>query len=126
MPASIGLKLALPERQVVCVIGDGSSMYSIQALYTAAQYNVAVPFIIVNNEGYSILKGFRDAIGLEDVPGLDLPALDIVQIARGFGCEGETVEEPGDLGPALERATTSDGPYVLNVLVDTTVPDIFG
>ena len=126
MPASVGLKLALPDRQVVCLIGDGSSMYSIQALYTAAQYNVAVPFIVINNKGYSILKGFRDAIGLEDVPGLDLPALDIVQIARGFGCAGEDVEDPGDLGSALKRATTADGPYVLNVLVDTTVPDIFG
>ena len=126
MPAAVGLKLALPDRQVVCVIGDGSSMYSIQALYTAAQYNVAVPFIVINNEGYSILKGFRDSIGLQDVPGLDLPALDLVQIARGFGCEGETVEEAEELAPALDRATTAAGPYVLNVLVDTTVPDIFG
>jgi benzoylformate decarboxylase len=126
MPASVGLKLALPDRQVVCVIGDGSSMYSIQALYTAAQYNVSVPFIVINNKGYSILKGFRDSIGLQNVPGLDLPALDLVQIARGFGCEGEDVEEPGDLETALERATTADGPYVLNILVDTTVPNIFG
>ncbi len=126
MPASVGLKLALPNRQVVCVIGDGSSMYSIQALYTAAQYNVAVPFIVINNKGYSILKGFRDSIGLKDVPGLDLPDLDLVQIAHGFGCEGENVEEPADLGLALKRAMNADVPYVLNVLVDTAVPDIFG
>ena len=126
LPASVGLKLALPDRQVVCVIGDGSSMYSIQALYSAAQDNVAVPFIIINNKGYSILKGFRDSIGLEEVPGLDLPAIDIVQIARGFGCEGETVEDPKDLETALKRATTADGPYVLNILVDTAVPNIFG
>ena len=126
MPASVGLKLALPDRQVVCVIGDGSSMYSIQALYTAAQYDVVVPFIVINNKGYSILKGFRDSIGLEDVPGLDLPAIDIVQVARGFGCAGEDVEEPGDLASALERAVNADGPYVLNVFVDTTVPNIFG
>ena len=126
MPAAVGLKLALPDRRVVCVIGDGSSMYSIQALYTAAQYNVTVPFIIINNKGYSILKGFRDSIGLQNVPGLDLPALDIVQIARGFGCGGETVEKAEELAPALERATTADGPYVLNVLVDTMVPNIFG
>ncbi len=126
MPASVGLKLALPNRQVICVIGDGSSMYSVQALYTAAQYNVPVPIIVINNKGYSILKGFRDAIGLEDVPGLDLPDLDIVQIARGFGCGGENVEKAEDLKAALERAATADGPYVLNVLVDTTVPNIFG
>ena len=60
--------------------------------------------IVINNKGYSILKGFRDAVGLENVPGLDLPDLDVVQIARGFGCEGEDVEKPGDLGAALDRA----------------------
>ena len=74
------------------VIGDGSSIYSIQALYTAARYEVAVPILVINNRGYSILKGFLDAVGVQDVPGLDLPDIDIVQIARGFGCEGVRVE----------------------------------
>ncbi|MGB3681474.1 MAG: benzoylformate decarboxylase, partial [Rubrobacteraceae bacterium] len=126
LPASVGLKLALPDRAVVCVIGDGSSMYSIQALYTAAQYKVAVPILVINNSGYSILKGFRDAIGIQDVPGLDLPDIDIVQIARGYGCEGESVEDPGELPAALERALASEGPYVVNILVDRAVPKMFG
>jgi benzoylformate decarboxylase len=126
LPASVGLKLALPERAVVCVIGDGSSMYSIQALYTAAQYEVAVPILVINNSGYSILKGFRDAIGIKNVPGLDLPGLDIVQIAQGYGCKGERVEKPGDLPPALERALASEGPYVVDIAVDETVPKMFG
>lgn len=126
LPASVGLKLALPDRTVVCVIGDGSSMYSIQALYSAAQYKVAVPILIINNSGYSILKGFRDAIGIEDVPGLDLPDLNIVRIAQGYGCEGERVERPGDLHDALERALASEGPYVVDIAVDRTVPKMFG
>ena len=126
LPASVGLKLAQPERQVVCVIGDGSLMYSIQALWTAANHGLALPIIVINNRGYSILKGFRDAIGVENVPGLDLPGIDIHQIARGFGCEGETVESPEDLAPALKRATNAGGPYLVDAHVDTAVPRMFG
>jgi benzoylformate decarboxylase len=125
MPGSVGFKLAIPERPVVCVIGDGSSMYSIQALWTAARYGVGVAFIVVNNRGYSILKGFRDAIGVgEDVPGLDVHGVEIVQIANGFGVEGEVVERAEDLRPALGRALNADGPYLLDVIVDREVPDL--
>lgn len=124
LPATVGLKLALPERVVACVIGDGSTMYSIQALWTAAQENLSVPFIVINNSGYSILKAFRDTIGISDVPGLDLPGIDHVRIAEGLGCKGEHVEEPGDLGPALKRALTADGPYLLDIAVDQTVPGL--
>ncbi|CAN5842879.1 hypothetical protein BH23ACT11_BH23ACT11_06440 [soil metagenome] len=126
MPAAVGLKLALPDRQVVCVIGDGSSMYSIQALYTAARHKLNIAFIVINNGGYSILKAFRDATGLEDVPGLDLPGIDLVQIARGFGCEGEAVKSPAELAPALARAIAPDGPYLLDIVVDPAVPTVFG
>jgi benzoylformate decarboxylase len=58
MPAAVGYKLAMPETPVVCLIGDGSSMYSNQALWTAAQYDANVVFVIVDNKGYYILKGF--------------------------------------------------------------------
>jgi benzoylformate decarboxylase len=126
LPASVGLKLALPERAVGCVIGDGSSMYSVQALYTAAQYRVAVPVIVINNSGYSILKGFRDVIGIQDVPGLDLPGMDIVRITQGFGCEAARVEKPEGLHAALERALNSEGPYVVDIAVDRTIPEMFG
>ena len=125
MPGSVGFKLAVPERPVVCVIGDGSSMYSIQALWTAARYGVAVAFIVINNRGYSILKGFRDAIGVgENVPGLDVHGVEIVHIARGFGVEGEVVEGAEDLRPALGRALNTGRPYLLDVIVDREVPDL--
>jgi benzoylformate decarboxylase len=127
MPASVGYKLAQPERPVACVIGDGSSMYSIQALWSAARYGANVLFVIVNNEGYYILKGFRDAIGAGDtVPGLDLPGIDPVRIARGFGVTGETVEKPEVLEEALKRALDSDQPYLLNVFVEPVVPELPG
>jgi benzoylformate decarboxylase len=125
MPGSVGFKLARPEKPVVCLVGDGSSMYSVQALWSAARYGVSVAFVVVNNRGYSILKGFRDALGAGDrVPGLDVPGIDFVLVARGLGVGGERVEEAGDLLPALERALNAGGPYLLEVVVDPEVPSL--
>jgi benzoylformate decarboxylase len=127
MPASVGFKLAVPERPVACIIGDGSSMYSIQALWSAARYGAGVAFVVINNRGYSILKGFRDAIGAgEKVPGLDVRGVDIVQTAKGFGVEGEAVERAEDLRSAIDRALSSGRPYLLDVIVDPEVPELLG
>ena len=125
LPAAIGLKLAQPERPVVCVIGDGSVSYSIQALWSAARYETGVVVVVVNNRGYSILKGFRDAIGIDDsVPGLDVPGVGFVDIAGGFGAGGERIEEAEDLEGALRRALGAERPYLLDVIVDPAVPKL--
>jgi benzoylformate decarboxylase len=125
MPAAVGFKLAVPQRPVACVIGDGSSMYSIQTLWTAANYGVEVAFVVINNRGYSILKGFRDAIGAGDrVPGLDVHGADVVRVAQGFGVEGEAVERAEDLRPALKRAASARRPYLVEVIVDREVPEL--
>jgi len=123
MPGSVGFKLAVPEKPVACIIGDGSSMYSIQALWSAARYGADVAFIVINNRGYSILKGFRDAIGAGDtVPGLDVEGIDFVGVARGLGVEGELVEEDEELLTAFKRALNAGRPYLLDVVVDPEVP----
>jgi benzoylformate decarboxylase len=125
LPAAVGLKLAQPERPVVCVIGDGSVSYSVQALWSAARYETDVVVVVVNNKGYSILKGFRDAIGIDDtVPGLDVSGIDFLDIAGGFGAGGERVEKAEDLKGALRRAFAAGRPYLLDVLVDPTVPKL--
>jgi benzoylformate decarboxylase len=125
MPAAVGYKLAMPDTPVVCLIGDGSSMYSNQALWTAAQYGANVVFVIVDNKGYYILKGFRDAIGIDDtVPGLDVPDLDLVKLAESMGVRGETVEDPDTLTTALERGFAAKWPYLINVMVEPEVPDL--
>jgi benzoylformate decarboxylase len=126
MPASVGFKLAVPDRPVACIIGDGSSMYSIQALWSAARYAANVAFIVVNNSGYSILKGFRDALGADDVPGLEVPDVDLVHLARRFGVAGESVEKAEALGPAVERAFGAGRPYLVDVVVDPEVPKLLG
>jgi benzoylformate decarboxylase len=125
LPAAVGLKLAQSERPVVCVIGDGSVSYSIQALWSAARYETGVVVVVVNNRGYSILKGFRDAIGIDDtVPGLDVPGIDLVSIAEGFGAGGERVEEAENLEGALRRALATRRPSLLDVIVDPAVPKL--
>jgi benzoylformate decarboxylase len=127
LPASVGLKLALPDRPVACVIGDGSTMYSIQALWSAAQEGAPVAVLVINNGGYSILKAFQDVIGIKDVPGLDLPGIDVVKVAHGLGCDGETVEKPDGLRAALRRAfAATDRPYVVNAVVSGEVPKLLG
>jgi benzoylformate decarboxylase len=126
MPGSVGFKLSVPERPVACLIGDGSSMYSIQALWSAARYGADVAFVVINNRGYSILKGFRDAIGAGDtVPGLDVEGIDFVGVARGLGVDGELVERDTDLLPAVKRALNARRPYLLDVVVDPEVPQLF-
>jgi benzoylformate decarboxylase len=127
MPAAVGVQLASLDRPVVCVIGDGSTNYTIQALWTAARYGAAVTYVVINNSQYGILKAFGKFAGVGDeVPGLDLPELDIVQVAKGYGCEGETVENPEKLADALERALGSGRLSLVNALVDPTVPGLPG
>jgi benzoylformate decarboxylase len=119
--------MASPDRPVVCVVGEGSMMYALQALWSAARYQAAVVFAVINNQQYKILKliAERDDLG-KGVPGLDLPGLNIVGAANSLGCEGETVERPKELAEAFERALDIGRPYVLNVLVDPTVPKTLG
>jgi benzoylformate decarboxylase len=127
MPAAVGYKLAVPERPVACVLGDGSAMYSVQALWSAARYGVAVPFVVVNNSGYTILKSFRDQIGAgEKVPGLDVPGIDFVRVAGGLGVDAERVEEAARLPEALGRAVGAGRPYLLDVAVERSVPKLLG
>jgi benzoylformate decarboxylase len=125
LPASVGLKLANPARPVVCVIGDGSLMYSVQALWSAARYGANVLVVVVNNRGYSILKAFRNSVGIGDtVPGLDVGDVDYVGVARGLGVPGEKIEEPGDLRAAIKRGLDAGRPYLLDVIVDPKVPTL--
>ena len=131
LPTGIGLKLARPERPVLCVSGDGSALYTIQALWTAAHHRVPVVFVIVNNRVYRILKynmnRFRAVAGVEGRAGsyrhLDLtdPDVDYVSVARGFGVEGRRVSAPEEIGPAVEEAFASGAPRLLELVVDGSV-----
>jgi benzoylformate decarboxylase len=118
LPAAVGLQLAHPERRVVCPVGDGSVQYSIQALWTAVQENAPVIFIVLHNGDYSALKSFCDFTRVgRDVPGMDLPAIDIVKIAGGYGMASSRVERCEELAPVLREAFSSKRPCLISVRV---------
>ena len=127
LPGALGVKLTHPERPVVAVSGDGSAMYSIQALWTAAHHDLAVVFVILNNREYRILKHnmdtYRQRFGAKPdrgYPNMDLvaPDLGFVDIARGMGVEGARVTTPGALRPALDKALAARRPFLLDVAIE--------
>jgi benzoylformate decarboxylase len=127
LPAAIGVKLALPQRPVVALVGDGSAMYTNQALWTAARESVAVVYVILNNASYRILKQRTHGLkgfSFEDdhyvAMDLDRPLIDYVGLARSLGVPGERVEKPAEVAGAMERALASGGPYLIDVKLDAT------
>ena len=130
MGAGLGVKLAQRERPVVAVVGDGSAMMTVQALWTAANYNIPTVYLICNNRSYRILKlnmniHRREILGqetgedFEGYVGMDfaLP-LNIAGIAEAIGVYGRTITDPGEIGPEIERALDSGKPAVLDVVID--------
>jgi benzoylformate decarboxylase len=125
LPAAIGVKLALPDRPVVALIGDGSAMYTIQGLWTAARENLRMVFVIINNYSYRILKQRTNAMkGLAAqtdnyvAMDLDRPRVDFVSVARGLGLTAHRATTLSDLGDLLEAALATDGPTLIDVEVD--------
>jgi len=125
LPAALGVKLALPKRPVVALVGDGSSMYTNQALWTAARESLAVVYVIFNNTSYRILKQRTKALkgfSAEDdkyvAMDLDKPLIDFVGLARSLGVPGVRVEKSSDIGPAVGRGLASGGPYLIDVKID--------
>ncbi len=125
LPAAIGVKLALPNRPVVALIGDGSAMYTIQGLWTAARENLKMVFIIINNYSYRILKqrtnamkGFAAQHDNYVAMDLDKPRVDFVSVARGLGLTAHKATTLSDLGDLMEAALAADGPVLIDVEVD--------
>jgi benzoylformate decarboxylase len=118
VPAAVGLQMAHPKRRVVCTVGDGSLQYSIQALWSAVQSKAPVIFVVVANGNYSALKGFRDFTKVgNNVPGIDIPGIDSVKLAQGYGMRAQAVDRAEDLEPALKSAFAANEPCLINVKV---------
>jgi benzoylformate decarboxylase len=120
VPGAVGISLAQPGRPVVAIIGDGSSMYGVQALWTAAHLKLPITYVIANNRSYRILKerlvSFR---GSDKFVGMDLrdPEIDYTGLARAMGLAARRVTDPADVAPALREAVKSGAPHLIEVMV---------
>ena len=121
MPGAVGVQLALPDRPVVAVVGDGSAMYSIQALWTAANAKLPITYVIADNGGYRIIKErLKSFHGVERYTGMEFkdPPIDFTGLARAMGVPAMRITDSDDVGPAIAESTRRDGPTLLDVVVD--------
>jgi benzoylformate decarboxylase len=109
--------MAQPERPVVCVIGEGSVQYAVQAFWTAAAYDVPLTVLVLRNEEYAILKWFAGLEQVEGAPGLDLPKLESAKLAASYGVNTRQTTGADDTREALREAIGSGKPELIEVRV---------
>ena len=124
MPLATGAAVACPERKVLSLQADGSGMYTLQALWTQAREGLDITTVVFSNRGYESLKGELFKVGANpgrtalDMLEIKEPQLDWTSLARGMGVEGERVEDVAALLRALQRGFRSEGPYLIEAIVD--------
>jgi benzoylformate decarboxylase len=131
IPGALGLKLAHPDKTVIGFTGDGGSMYTIQALWTAAHHNIPAKFVICNNQSYMLLKlnilQYWKERGIEEHAfphSFDLgePVVRFDELARSMGVAAARVETPDQVGPAIAQALEHNGPFLIDLVVTNHVP----
>jgi acetolactate synthase-1/2/3 large subunit len=123
-PVSTGAAVACPDRKVICMVGDGSAMYTLQSLWTQARENLDVTTIVFANRTYQILKGEFAGVGAGemgqralDMLNIDRPSLDWVSLAKGMGVQARSVTTAEDFSKALDEAIAEKGPRLIEVLM---------
>ncbi len=127
IPGAIGAKVANPDRTVIGFTGDGGSMYTIQALWTAARHNIDAKFVVCNNGSYRLLQlnieqyWKEQSVPKHDYPlafDLSHPPLHFVEMARGMGVAGVRVEKPWEVGPAIKQMLAHAGPFLIDLVLE--------
>lgn len=118
LPAAVGVAMGRPGAKVIAVLGDGSSMYSIQGLWSAARRGLPITFIIIKNGGYDALSEFGVHFGMQELPGVRLPGLDFCGLARSQGMPALSVARGEELDAALTTAFESPTPMLVEVSVE--------
>jgi benzoylformate decarboxylase len=121
LPAAIGLRMALPQRPVVAVVGDGSSLYAIQSLWSAAHYRVGALFVVLANGRYAVMDRLAERTGRSG-PWPAFEAIQVGAMAHALGCPARRVEEHADLLAQLDelvpRLDSTTEPFLLEVGVE--------
>jgi benzoylformate decarboxylase len=126
LPAAVGMALGRRNARTVCLIGDGSAMYSIQALWTAAaQRKLPLTIVVLNNQGYGAMRSFSQVMQVRNVPGLELPGIDFVKLAESMGCHAVRVAKSSELADALKQGLSHNGTSLVEVMVDSAVPLLY-
>jgi benzoylformate decarboxylase len=132
LPGAIGLKLAHPDKTVIGFSGDGGSMYTIQALWTAAHHKIGAKFVICNNHSYELLKlNIQQYWRERQLPERDFPAsfdlndpdIRFDELARAMGVQAVRVERPEQIGPAIHQALADDQPFLIDLVITNEVPN---
>lgn len=118
LPAAIGAKMADPEREVVAFIGDGGFQMTIQELGLAAQLNVGVKILLLDNNYLGMVRQWQQLFFEKRYSSVELVNPDFLKIAEGFGVPGREVRRPEDLAGAITEMLEHDGPYLLHVRVE--------
>jgi acetolactate synthase I/II/III large subunit len=121
LPASLGVKCACPDREVICVTGDAGFFYHISELETARRYGLKVIVVVNNNTSMNQEAFFWDAGSADQEKNWQFHDADLAEIARGFGCHGARVDDPADFAAALDKARGSGLPAVIDVRTDIAV-----
>jgi acetolactate synthase I/II/III large subunit len=121
LPASLGVKCACPDREVICVTGDAGFFYHISELETARRYGLKVIVVVNNNTSMNQEAFFWDEGSADQEKNWQFHDADLAEIARGFGCHGARVDDPADFAAALDKARGSGLPAVIDVRTDIAV-----
>jgi acetolactate synthase-1/2/3 large subunit len=122
IPYAIGVKMAKPEKMVVCLTGDGSFMFNIQELETAVRLNLPIIIVIANNCAWGMIKSAQKNSFRKRYCDVDFPPINYSEIAKGFGCYAEKVEKPEEIRYAVQRAIESKKPAVIDVDIAFETP----
>jgi benzoylformate decarboxylase len=125
LPAAVGAALACPSRRIVAVLGDGSALYAVQGLWTAARLGLPITFLILNNRGYAAMDRFGAYLGFAGAPSFEIAGVDFVRAAESFGVRGVRPERAGDLESALSESFARPEPTLIDVRVDDGIGAIY-